>query len=147
MKTSPGTSPSPGPRRHRSILLTLAAIMLAAALLVGVSDNVPGVGLLYAASISAVLAFVHHWRTPRAFGRLTGAGALGFLLFAFLHNIADAGAGAVADTSILGDVLQALGVTFFLIALFPCPAALIVGVGGLIVTAIAGRGRSVPHEG
>jgi hypothetical protein len=51
-------------------LLALTAVLTTAALIVGFSDNPPGIALLYAAGVTLVLAGTHHWRSPRRFGLL-----------------------------------------------------------------------------
>jgi len=113
-----------------------------AAAAIGIDDNPPGLLLAYVAVAAFVLAFVHPWRTARQFRFLVYASILGFALFAILHNVFEAAATSMSATAgALHNLLQALGVAAFLLAVLICPAALFVGAAGSVVMFIRSRRR------
>jgi hypothetical protein len=121
------------PQRRRTLLfLVICGALAAAAGVVGIDDNFPGQSLAWLSAIALVLAFVHPWRTSRRFLLLIGASALGFVVFAVLSaSMENAGVGG--------------GGVFFLLALFLCPAGLLVGITGAAVTWVTSiRAHHVP---
>ena len=118
----------------RLTLLVGAAVLLGAALVVGISDNPPGILLAFLSSIAVVTAFAVGLRTKRQFAILLLGSLLFFVLAALLHNVFEAAA-SVAGASWLKASGEAVGVAFFLVAIFLCPAGIVVGFIGLIVKA------------
>jgi hypothetical protein len=108
------------------LLLAICGALAAAAGVVGIDDNLPGQSLAWLSAIALVLAFVHPWRTSRRFLLLTGASALGLVVFAVLSAVME-------NAGIVG------GGAFFLLALFLCPAGLLVGIIGAVVTVVTSR--------
>jgi len=133
---------TPRDRTRTLIVLAICGAAAIAAVLVGISDNPPGIFLALAAAAAFVLAFVHPWRTPKQFGRLLLASGLGFLLFAVLHNVFEALAGMAESIAVLHGLLDGLGVAAFLLAVLVCPAAILVSVVALVVVFIRNRRRS-----
>jgi uncharacterized membrane protein (GlpM family) len=136
-------------RRNRVrtfVILGAGAVLAVAAAARGISDDVPGLLLAYPAACCLVLAVAHSWRSSKQFRRLLVASLVGFVVFTALHipleNLADE-EGAWGD-----DVLGALGATFFLIATMVCPAGVVVGAVGSVVTWMRERqsppGATVP---
>jgi hypothetical protein len=125
----------PTNRNKTLALLAIAAVLTAAALVVGISDNIPGIVLMYLAALALVLAFVHPWRSPKQFLWLCAAAIVTFLVTAVLENAFEVGATLVSG-QVLQGLLGAIGATFFIIATVICPAALLVGLGGAIGAAI-----------
>jgi hypothetical protein len=119
---------APQGRRLTLLLLVICGALAAAAGVVGIDDNLPGQSLAWLSAIALVLAFVHPWRTARRFLLLIGASALGFVVFAVLSA-------SMENAGVFG------GGVFFLLALFLCPAALLVGIIGAVVTS-----RRVRHS-
>jgi hypothetical protein len=122
------------------MLIVIGCVALVCALIVGISDNAPGIALLYGAMICLVLAAVCRWQRPKSFLLLFVVSALGFVVFAVLHNVLY-GLGQLTDLGWLKAILELLHVTAFLIALLVCPAGVVVGFLGWIV-AFAGRRRA-----
>jgi hypothetical protein len=117
--------------RRRLIFLGCAAVLLAAAMLVGISDNPPGLLLAFATSILVVLALTMSWHHPRKHFYLFVGSILAFAMTAVLHNVFEAAA-SVAGVPALKAAGEAIGVAFFLVAIFLCPAGIVVGaVGGI----------------
>jgi hypothetical protein len=117
--------------RPTLLLLATCGVLAAGAGVVGVSDNLPGLLLALVSAIALVLAFVHPWRTSRRFLLLVGASVVVFVASTVLSNV-------------LGDGSAAGGV-FFFIAIWLCPAALLVGIIGAVVTfAASRRGHHAP---
>jgi uncharacterized membrane protein YdcZ (DUF606 family) len=113
------------------IFIGCAVVLLAAAILVGIADNPPGLLLAFASSILAVLALTTGWHHPRKHFYLFVGSFLAFAVTAVLHNVFEAAA-SVAGVPWLKAAGGAIGATFFLIAIFLCPAGMAVGaVGGI----------------
>jgi hypothetical protein len=124
------------------IFLAVCGAAGIAAGIVGISDNPPGIFLALLAAASFVLAFVHPWRTARQFRLFLYASALGFVIFAILHNVCEALAGKLAAAGVLQVVLGGISVTAFLLAILVCPPAIVVGAVGSIVMFIRHRRRT-----
>ena len=126
-------------QQRRTTLIFLAVFCLAAigALVIGLDGNTPANVLALVASVALVLVFVHPWRRVREFKYLFYASGLGFAVFVILHNLFDAP---------LQAIFQVLSVVAFLAAIFVCPPALIIGLGGVLIVVFRGRegGQSEP---
>jgi len=121
------------------VFLAIAAVLAAAAGIVGISDNPPGILMLYAGAFALVLAFVHPWRTSRQFRYLLYASVLGLVVFAVVHNVFEVVAGRMGGPGFVVAVLQGIQVAAFLIAILICPPAIIIGVVGEVVMDIRNR--------
>ena len=134
--------------RNRILTFVFLAICCAsatAAVVVGISDNPPGILLAFGAATALVLAFVHPWRTAKLFRLFLFASVLGFVMFAILHNVFDAVASNAESAGTLQILLQGLGVAAFLLAVLICPPAILVGAVGSVVMFIRNRRR--PTQG
>jgi len=118
-------------------LVVLCCVSLTAAFIVGISDNLPGLALCYLATVSLILAFVHTWRKVRYFLFLLGASVIGFAVFVVLHNLFYAFAELTSDIILLNRSLEFLHAVFFLVAIFVCPASLLIGTIGGMLAAVA----------
>jgi hypothetical protein len=114
-------------QRRRTLLFLVICVALAvAAGVAGTTDNLVGSSLVGLSAVALVLAFVHPWRTSRRFLLLIGASVLGFVVFTVLSaSMENAGAGG--------------GGVFFVLALYLCPAGLLVGIVGAAVTWVTSR--------
>jgi len=131
-------------RRRRKELFVLAGIFCAlviGAILVGVSDNLPGIVLCYLAVITLIVAVTRTWKRTKMFLILLGASVVGFIVFVVLHNVFYGLTILTSHITALSHLLEVFHVAFFIIAVFLCPAAFLVGVIGSIVLAIKGRRR------
>lgn len=129
---------NPGTRTTTLWLLGAAVILAAAALLVGISDNPPGIVLLYLAGLAMVLAGTHRWRSRKKFGLLFIGAVIGFFVLGVVHNFAEVGAHRIADLPVIPLILSGISVAGFLAALILCPMAGLVGALGWVVN--PGRG-------
>jgi len=126
-------------RRKRKEVFILAGIFCAlviSAIVVGVSDNIPGIILCYLATVVLVMAPIRTWRRTKKFLILLGASVIGFFVFVFLHNAFYALTILTSHIAALSHLMEAFHVAFFLIAVFLCPATFLVGAVGSIVFAI-----------
>lgn len=130
---------TPRNRKVTVVFLAIAAALAAAAGLVGISDNPPGILLAYGAAAALVLAFVHPWRTSRQFRYLLYASVLGFVVFAAVHNVFEVVAERMGGPGFVVAVLQGIQVAAFLIAILICPPALLIGAVGAVLIAIRNR--------
>jgi hypothetical protein len=107
------------------IYLVLSAISMIAAMIVSISDNLPGIVLSFISSILFVFAFTHNWKQAKLYVILLISSVFGFVIFAVLHN--------VFEFIGKGTFWEAIGGFFFLLAIFLCPAGIIIGgIGSLI---------------
>ena len=111
------------------LLFAICGALAVVAGVVGIDDSLPGQSLVYLSGTALVLAFVHPWRTSRRFLYLTGASVLGFFGFAILSNVTPAGFEGI----------------FFVIALFLCPAAPLVGIVGAVASFVTSRREHRHH--
>ncbi len=136
------------PQHRRVTLMFLAIFCLAviATLVIGLDGNTPALVLAFVAATALVLAFVHPWRRARKFIYLLCASVLGFVVFVVLHNLFDAGADVAASVQPLPAIFQVLAVVAFLAAIFVCPPAFVIGLGGALIMFFKGRkgGQSEP---
>jgi len=126
--------------RGRLALLGCAVASLAASALVGISDSSLGLLLAFLASLCVVLALTLGWHHPRRHFRLFLGSFLAFVAAALFHNLLE-GAAAVIAAPALRAGAEALGVAFFLAAIFLCPAGLVVGAIGGLATLVRQRLR------
>jgi len=131
-------------RRKRKEVFVLAGIFCAlviSAIVVGVSDNIPGIVLCYVASIVLAVAPTRTWRKTKRFLILVVASVIGFFVFVFLHNAFYALAILTNHIAALSHLMEAFDAIFFIIAVFLCPATFLVGAVGSIACAIIEKRR------
>jgi len=129
-------------KRNQKTTLTLAAVFCAlvlAAILIGVSDNIPGIVLCYLAATIPVIALTLAWRELKKFLILLGVSIAGFFIFVLLHNGFYALGTITSHIVVLSHLIGALSVVSFCIAVFLCPPAFLVGAVGSIALAIKRR--------
>jgi hypothetical protein len=130
---------TPQNRRITLLLSATAGALVLAGLLVGVSDNPPGILLMALASVAVVVAAVHPWRAPKPFVTLCLASVLGFVALVVIHNLLHGVAGLMSDGNVMRLLVQGVGVAAFLVAILVLPAAVLVGAGGALVMFIRNR--------
>ena len=112
-------------QRKTHIYLLLGIISLAAAFIVSIPDNLPGILLSFLSSVLFILAFTHNWIKLKPYVILLVSSLVGFVVSIVLHNVLEALG--------KGTFLELIGVFFFILAIFLCPAGLIIGgIGSLI---------------
>lgn len=121
-------------RKTTYIYLLLSILSMLAALVVSISDNPPGIVLSFISSILLVLAFTHTLSNVKSYLILMLISLAGFVVAAILHNVFE----AVGK----GSFIEVIGVFFFLVAIFICPAGVVIGIGGMISRAL----RKVKEE-
>lgn len=131
-------------KRNRKTTLILAAVFCAlvlAAVLIGVSDNIPGIVLCYLAATIPVIALTLAWRELKKFLILLGVSIAGFFVFVLLHNGFYALGTITNNIAVLRHLIEALSVVSFCIAVLLCPPAFLVGAVGSIVFTVKRRGK------
>ena len=135
--------------QHRRVTLTFLAIFglsAVASLAIGLDGNTPANLLALLAGTALVLAFAHPWRRTREFKYLFYASGLGFAVLVVLHGLFDVGAGATAGVGPLHAIFQVLSVAAFLGAIYVCPPALLISLGGALVMFFRDRKGGGPAE-
>ncbi len=128
-------------RKEVCILAGLFCTLVISALIVGVSDNMPGIVLCYLATIVLVVAATRTWRKTKRFLILMVASVIGFFVFVILHNAFYALAMLTEHIIVLSNLMEVLHAVFFIIAVFLCPAIFLVGAAGSILCDIRERRR------
>ncbi len=126
-------------RKISLIFIATGILLMIAANIVGIADNLPGIILAFISICAIVLAFVHHWTKLRKFLVLLIGSVLGFPIFAVLHNLFHGLAIMAKDIIVVKQILEILDVSSFLIAIFICPVGIIVGAIGCIVLVIKNK--------
>ena len=108
------------------IYLSTSIVLVIVGLIVGIDDNPPGIIIFFLGSIVLVIAFTHNWQRAKPYLFLVLFSLLGLVISGILHNVLEAIGGE-------GTILGVIGALFFLIAIFICPACLLVGIIGSIV--------------
>ncbi|MBA7579600.1 hypothetical protein ES708_21471 [subsurface metagenome] len=116
-----------GRRKEVFILVGTSCTLVTSAIVVGVSDNVPGIVLCYLATVVLVIAPTYRWRRTKRFLILLGASVIGFLVFVFLHNVFYALTMLTSHIVALSRLLEVFHVICFIIAVFLCPGTFLVG--------------------
>jgi hypothetical protein len=137
---------APHNRTVTFVLLAVCCASAIAAILVGISDNPPGIILAFAAATAFILAFVHPWRTAKQFSLFLLASILGLVVFGILHNVLEGTASTMEGMNTIRIFLQGLGVVTFLIAVLICPPAILIGAVGSIVMFIRNRLRPTKDD-
>ena len=114
------------------ILIAAGILTCAAALMIGVSDNPPGIILLYSGFTCLAGAWVWNWPSPREFWILLVTSLAAFPVGVVLHNLFYALGTLVEGSLILSGLLGFLEALFFLVAVMAVgPTALVALVGGV----------------
>lgn len=125
---------TPRNKNRTFILLGISAVLVAAAAIVGNSDNPPGLIVAYLSVTSLVVAFVHPWKASQQFRRLLYASGLGFIVFVVLHNVFYALAAAAGGSGLAGDLLAGAGAVFFVLGTVLCSVGFLIGAVGAVLT-------------
>ena len=115
-------------------LIALGCLALVAALAVGIEDNLPGIALVFGAIICWTLAVVRRWSRPKSFLWLALGAAIGFLVFAVLHNVFYGLGEMASDRPFLHGLCKVLHVGSFLLAILVAPPVVIVGLLGRLIS-------------
>ena len=121
------------------LLVLLGAMAVGTAVMMGIADNIPGIGVLYVGLGLWVLAIVWSWNRPLQYGRLLLFSILGFPVFVLLHNFFYALGIIFADYTLLVGLFGATEVVTFLLAILVCPVTAVVGGLGLITTLVSAK--------
>lgn len=121
---------------NRKVTFTFLAISIISsviAFIIGISDNPPGILLLFIGFAALILVFVHHWRKAKKFLILFIASLIGFPIFVILHNVMYALEEMVGDIVVISQLIRFIDISSFFIAILVCPAGVLVGAVGSIV--------------
>ena len=125
-------------------LVALGCLSLVGALAAGIQDNLAGIALLFGAITCWTLAVVRRWSRPKSFLWLALGAAVGFLVFAVLHNVFYGLGEMASDRPFLHGLCEVLHVASFLLAILVAPPVLVVGLLGRLVSGWRQR-RSTQH--
>ena len=123
------------------ILFAAGVLTGAIALVIGVSDNLPGIILLYVGLTCLAGAWVWNWPSPREFWILLLISLVAFPVGVVLHNLIYALGTMVVGNRILTGLLGFLGGFFFLVAVMAVGPTAFVALAGGIYTSWRGMTR------
>jgi hypothetical protein len=130
---------TPSNRNRTFILLGISAVLVTAATIVGISDNPPGLIMMYLSAVSFVAAFVHPWKASKQFQRLLYASGLGVVVFVILHLLSENLASTIDATGLGDDLLAGAGAAFFVLGTVLFPAGFLIGAVGAVVMSVRER--------
>jgi nitroreductase len=107
----------------------------------GVSDNPPGIILLYLALTCLAGAWVWNLAAPRDYWIIVGISLAAFPLGVLLHNLFYGLAEVLSNISVLQGLMEILHVFFFLVAVMAVGPAALVGLIGGILSSWRGMNR------
>ena len=114
------------------ILIAAALANGAAAAVVGISDNLPGIITLYICMICIAAAWVWNWRSPRDFWVLLAIAIAAYPVSVILHNLFYALGTLVEDIPVLIGLIGFLEGFFFIVAVIAAgPAGIVALIGGI----------------
>ncbi len=114
------------------VLLASGSVLVVIALVLGVSDNPPGIAVLGTGLGLMFYAFVHHWQDAAHFGTLFAVSIISLPVLVLLHNIFDGLNQNIGPIPVLSQLLEGLAVISFLVAILLSPVTAIIGLfGGL----------------
>jgi peptidoglycan/LPS O-acetylase OafA/YrhL len=113
-------------KRMTLILLVLSVISITFAIIIGISDNPPGILLCFLGCILFILSFSHSWRKPKPYLILLIISLLGFIVFVVLINI--------FGGRLSGAFFEIIGTLIFIVATMLFPVGIIIGGIGSLVT-------------
>lgn len=123
-------------------LIGTSLVLAAAAVFVGIDDNLPGIALGLASAIAFVAAFSHGWRTARPFRRLFYLSLASGAVFALVSSMVEAATARGGISAALDTVLNAIWTTIMLFI----PAGLVVGILGWLITGRRSVGAHTPAD-
>lgn len=124
-----------GSRKWVLIPAALSCVLLVIAFFIGISDNIPGIVLVYLAVAVLFVALVRNWRESKKFLILMGASLVGFFVFVLLHNALY----GLIYVLMLGrpELDESF---FFILAVIVCPVGFLVGLAGSIALLVTRKG-------
>jgi len=128
-----------GNRKGTCILIAISFALMIAAIVVGVSNSIPGIILRYVAAIVLAIALTHTWQEVRKFLILLGASFVGFFVFVWLHIAFDSLGEIAGHVTVLSYLIEGFQAVFFFLVAFICPVFFAIGaVGGVMLFIKAG---------
>ena len=113
-------------KRTTLVLLALSVISIVVAIIIGISDNLPGILLCFIGCILFILSFSHSWRKPKPFLMLLIISFIGFIVLVVLINI--------FEGRLSGTFFEIIGTFIYILATMLCPTGIIIGGIGSLVT-------------
>ena len=109
-----------------------ATVLIVIAFIIGISDNLPGIILIYIGIFILVYGLTHQWKESKKFRKLLIASIIGFFVFTILHNLFYGISKEFEDVSIVRNLSNWLGAASFIISVLICPVTIVIGLWGWI---------------
>lgn len=124
-------------KSKRTLSLSLAAfgvILLLTSLIVGVSDNLPGIIIMFLGILSLILSVTHIWKGHKIYLKFFVYSVAGFFVSVLFHNLLYAFAELNQDVAWAHDLIVLVATFFFVLAVLIFPATSLVGLVGLLIS-------------
>ena len=123
-------------------LIIFGIVLILTALIIGVSDNLPGIIVLFLGMISLALSATHVWKGHKIYLKLLLYSVTGFLISVLLHNLLYAFAEFNKDLTWAHYLINLASAFFFVLAVLVFPATTLVGMVGMIVSYLRNKRNS-----
>jgi hypothetical protein len=119
-------------RPKTSALFGIGITLLIIAVIIGVSDNPPGIGLAYLGISFVCFSMIHQWRSARHYWTLLAVSVISFPVLVLLHNIFDTINTQIGTIPLVNQLFGGFAVISFIGGVLIAPAVALVAVlGGL----------------
>jgi hypothetical protein len=115
-------------------LITIGIVLILTAFIIGVSDNLPGISVLFLGMISLALSVTHIWKGYKIYLKLFLFSVIGFFVAVLLHNLLYAFAELNHDLKWLNYMINLASTFFFVLAVLIFPVTTLIGLVGMIVS-------------
>ena len=117
-------------RPRTGALFGTGAVLMAIGLIIGISDNPPGIGLTYLGLIFTGFSMVHHWEKARDYGTMLAISVISFPVMVLIHNIFDTINDQIGTVPVINQLLGGIAVIAFVLAVLVAPAVIVVSIFG-----------------
>jgi hypothetical protein len=115
-------------------LVTMGIVLILTAFIIGVSDNLPGISVLFLGLISLALSVTHIWKGYKIYLKLFLFSVIGFFVAVLLHNLLYAFAELNQGLRWFNYMINLMSALFFVLAVLVFPATTLVGLVGMVVS-------------
>jgi len=109
-------------------LVAIGTTLIVIGLIMGISDNLPGIIVMGVGVGFIFFSLIHHWREPGQFGTLFAVSIISFPVLVLLHNIFDGVNQNIGNIPVVNQLLEGLAVISFFAAILFAPVATLIGI-------------------
>lgn len=124
-------------KQQKTVSISLAIfgiVLILTAFIIGISDNLPGIIVLFLGLISLAMSVTYAWNGYKIYFKLFLYSVTGFFVSVLLHNLLYAFAEFNQDLLWAHYLINLASAFFFVLAVLVFPATALVGLVGMIVS-------------